>query len=670
MITISCNDVVDYEDSQKEEYARNFIKEFGVPDEGHTFNMVGSAKAYVENIDPRVTKVRLLTAFPGNDESRLLAEKDINTSEFTFDTPLDLTQVYFQFLDADGNMVNSGYRTLSNGGVYISENASRAATIGTASERENITSSIGGTGYIYDTNSPSLNLEEGTVINKLISSAYLLNQESEFSQSSTNILTLGDMLKLVGPDVIFEESAYKDNKCILERYKDEFHVLNGVELTTNAEDEVIINYIYGNTVKQNVFGYFYYPVGSDYSTILNAPKYVLINNATPGNYNSFDGSSLSSIMSSIKYYPPAVNNYDTSKYITTTEFQLTYYDSEGVPHEKFPANYCIAFFIGIDGAQSTTWANSVRFSLLWMNNLLPNGTAHEQCNCGGGCSFTGNRPNVNFITYQWGDKLLVGVEDEGTDDDMNDLIFYVKGSFNTTNITKISDDGSNILPSGTMLAVEDLGSSDDWDFNDLVVGVMSQDNADGSKTVRVDPLAAGGTLPIRLMYTEGSKNYFIGPEFHSWFGVSTSTMVNTGARATQPSTFVTFTAPSTFSMSSDTESGTNMGGFWVLVDKDQNYSSYSEYEKMEAPEDLVGTVINPPTSLTKDPSLNIPYMLCLTEDWHWPQERKHINVAYGGGFGSWVTTKTFNWYATGHTNTIDKSLLTLKPLDSDQSSIK
>ena len=63
---------------------------------------------------------------------------------------------------------------------------------------------------------------------------------------------------------------------------------------------------------------------------------------------------------------------------------------------------------------------------------------------------------------------------------------------------------------------EDLGASDDFDFNDVVFDALMKD---GKTYIKV--LAAGGTLPLTVA----------GKEVHQIFGVSTSTMVNTQSGA-------------------------------------------------------------------------------------------------------------------------------------------
>lgn len=88
-------------------------------------------------------------------------------------------------------------------------------------------------------------------------------------------------------------------------------------------------------------------------------------------------------------------------------------------------------------------------------------------------------------------RYIIGLEDWKDESDCNDVIFYI-------------DPRPVIVPtkpvdSKVTLAFEDMGSIGDYDFNDVVVEVSSAD----AQTLRIDLVAAGGTLPFKL-YFNGS----------------------------------------------------------------------------------------------------------------------------------------------------------------------
>ena len=95
---------------------------------------------------------------------------------------------------------------------------------------------------------------------------------------------------------------------------------------------------------------------------------------------------------------------------------------------------------------------------------------------------------------------------------------------------------------------EDLSVDDnsDFDFNDVVFDVTFDSPAQDKTTITL--LAAGGTLPL----------YVGGQEVHEMFGVSTKTMVNTGAGASKDP--VSFVLDGTFNYDAN--------GITVSVDKD------------------------------------------------------------------------------------------------------
>lgn len=625
--------------------------------------------------DSKINSVRIYTTFPGSNDCRLIARKTVSARQFDVDIYGNRDYVFVEFLDGADKVVSGKYVDINDDRLSITESRARSRAMSTATAGENLTAGMNSWPGVGDND---LGLS-GSIKDVLISDMRRLS--GDYSEYSDDIFRFSDIWNLVGRGAVFQESAIVDDRCILTRYADEFKVKNGASLTTQNETDIVINYFYGCTEKQDAFGYFYYPKDATPAEIGSATKYVLINDATPGNHISFGPLDVDTDLSTklLEY----LNNYnineggsyselfqsDLNQPVSTHRFRLTYFDENGVAQEKFPEGYTISFFgvINTSTEDVQSWPYCIRFSLPWMNEL--NAFTHETCHADK-CEYSEKKPAYNFITYLWGDRVIVGFEDEGGDDDFNDIMFYVEGDFDKSKLTRITDDANHIKPQGCLLAAEDLGAADDWDFNDLVVGVAVEDKDDGTKIVTVDPLAAGGTLPIHLMYTDKEgNNYFVGPEFHSWFGVSETTMYNTGAQATQPTTRVKFEVPSTFSMSPDTKDGSNMGGFWVLVDRDGEYASANDaYVLAPAPAALSGTSIQPPTSVDNGES-TVPYMLCLGADWHWPRERVNINDAYVGGFASWVSDPVYNWYVTGHANSVAMDKITLKPGESPSSVI-
>lgn len=188
-------------------------------------------------------------------------------------------------------------------------------------------------------------------------------------------------------------------------------------------------------------------------------------------------------------------------------------------------------------------------------------------------------------------------------------------------------EGKSLFP--WYLAAEDLGGSDDWDFNDLIVTIYDV-TTDLTKTycsangyypvpsvfgrrLVVEPVATGATLPVYLMY-EGSVamdvdstqtiadlhksvnnfksgTFVVGTEIHKWLGAGDDykKFINVEGDYTDASPrgrAVSFCVPVvkdadgkevTFDPAKMPQNigsvNQSMRGFWVLVDKGNNNSS-------------------------------------------------------------------------------------------------
>ena len=136
------------------------------------------------------------------------------------------------------------------------------------------------------------------------------------------------------------------------------------------------------------------------------------------------------------------------------------------------------------------------------------------------------------------------------------------------------------------LSVQDAAS--DFDFNDVVFDVKMNYPNNGVHTIILQ--AAGGTLPLKVGYSE----------VHELFGVSTTTMVNTGAGVSK--------APVTFTLAKNT---TNVNEIPVKVQKN------GQWIELEA---LKGKVAS---------------KICVQPRYVWCAERKAIDTVYPN-FSQWV----------------------------------
>lgn len=220
-------------------------------------------------------------------------------------------------------------------------------------------------------------------------------------------------------------------------------------------------------------------------------------------------------------------------------------------------------------------------------------------------------------------KTYITIEDNNHGDlDYNDFIFVMEGKQEHI----IKD------PVEYIYAVEDLGGTGDFDFNDVLFSVS---HVSGQPHANVKLLAAGGTLPAYICFNNSSYG-----EVHEMFKVETTEMVNTASGTTkanmkQASPFVV-QVPTNWSHAAFKTEG---NGFNVKVQNDGNVT--------------IATPGNNPA----------PQILILTKDWLWPTERTRINTAYPqfGVWGEnytetdWVKTnvdynKVINWVGTSQAN--------------------
>ena len=188
------------------------------------------------------------------------------------------------------------------------------------------------------------------------------------------------------------------------------------------------------------------------------------------------------------------------------------------------------------------------------------------------------------------------VDGVSSDRDFNDLVFvFDPAPIIVTNVSR-----------PWVLALEDLGTTDDYDFNDAVIGI---EYIAGQTTAKVTPLAVGATLPIYLMY-DGVQ---VGEELHKYWGAEPTDrkypMINTSGDYKEATVkFEDITVKNTFSLLEFTAN--QNGGLSFQVGN----------ETVNATPPNVGIA---------------PQVICVPWHWSWPRERTRIDSAYPH-FTNWV----------------------------------
>lgn len=213
----------------------------------------------------------------------------------------------------------------------------------------------------------------------------------------------------------------------------------------------------------------------------------------------------------------------------------------------------------------------------------------------------GPTPDYPKDKYEW-----------SSDRDLNDFVFIIESEIETLQFE----------PNEWILAIEDLGSTGDYDFNDVVIRV---NHVSGSPSATVTPLAAGGTLETYLYQDDNLVSKL---EFHQLLGAEAGTypMINTITAGAKGDEIIIDVDPETFTMALLTQENVpvSMGNFSIRV---IGNDAQTDAREITAPSKKGA----------------VPQMICIPADWAWPTEYTSIEEAYEG-FAQWVAQpEYFDW---------------------------
>ncbi|MDE5904212.1 hypothetical protein, partial [Duncaniella sp.] len=229
-----------------------------------------------------------------------------------------------------------------------------------------------------------------------------------------------------------------------------------------------------------------------------------------------------------------------------------------------------------------------------------------------------------------------------------------------------------------LIAAEDLAGTYDWDFNDAVFAVSATTIVDGEENgakktrITVEPLAAGGTLPIYVMFNgtitddQGDGNgqelglghYNIGPELHRWLGGYYRNPINVKEPvASATGTPLSFMVDGEWSLTDEYQDRPSwsqndvkgMGGFYILVNPGNslNYmqTAISRFDVELLNDESHFHKVTPPSSFDKQDQVVVsPEMLCIENSWCWPMEECGIHEVYFN-FEQWLKGEATEWYS-------------------------
>lgn len=104
----------------KEEYAREFLKQFGVPDMDSGWNAASRVRGEISpSLLSGAAKVEILSSWPSTPGCKRVASFESLSGEFHFDYPRDLRYAYVQITDKSGTVTYGRYHEIKDGMLRV-----------------------------------------------------------------------------------------------------------------------------------------------------------------------------------------------------------------------------------------------------------------------------------------------------------------------------------------------------------------------------------------------------------------------------------------------------------------------------------------------------------------------------------------------------------------------
>ena len=607
----SCSKNFDFSLQQEtvtDEYAKGWENAFGAIDSNQDWNL--ATQRTVTVTVGETSEVNIYTK--GLDKSYLLAKSTVSgTTDISFDARKDLAEVYVVAIAGDKRDVRTVNVTGETAAANFTSSATRAAMrAGEALPNRELVYAVG------------YNLVKGQKAdawgNDYVNLINLGGYDETYNYLSWNSNIYASGMWATTKDQLAPETGTEVDMASLSDVKSGCAALytatddditklypftQNYKMVTAKAQEITLRGIFRNTAGNTALLYYYTAPGATTEQLKSADKYVLIPN---------------------------------TQNIVDKEYKLIYYDPNNnyAPTYTFPANVEIHFALAINPSCMTKWvnwtnetgdiiANVMRGGLISFSDEALNTDMFQNANAAGkygawtsmasSAVYTYN--GVNIISFEdWGGQFTVtnGVPQNTSGSnsiDWNDIAFAINAEFQTPPppVEEEQKEGESWI-----IACEDLGDTDDYDFNDVVFKVS---HVSGQKTATVTPLAAGGTLATWIVY----NNEYLG-ETHQLLGAKENTsgsypMINT-TTITATATPLEVNVPENFTITN------NMGGFSIIVNSKDNSAV-----------------------LIKAPSAGAaPQMFCVPSTWAWPTERTKIQDAYPN-FAKWsADSNNIEWY--------------------------
>ncbi len=660
-----------------EQYVRDFIGQYGVPDAEHSWSMAKSVCANLDITGLSRGTVEVYTAYPGTSDARLVARLPIGNGKVSGNLPLlaGTGSVYVQVKDQDNTIRQIASLPVSENNIGARLNVTSAPGNDKLPEAVDVDMKVSIVpdivrNYYYmfrdelDTDEEKANYTYAETLTRFNDDPdyfYYPNPDNPnytsselpkyyFPYSIPALKRLDNLYYEMGPALSYKnvlapifntysyvdeetgetkkaDGVFKEGQNNIDKY---YHnATPGMKLDPNVtfsvreEGPVTMQCIWRGTASEDYFGYFYYDENTELSAeeLWNViPKYMFL---------SPEDITLKSSLTQCKdgAADPAD---DESGWVDMGGMDTSNCSWWGDDRQLRGRKYYLAYYgENYDEAPSYTFPTGVRIGYFLYQKAKQAiffsdcKTTYELCRR----TYKGQegaylRPFA--AKFRMENRTYVGFGDESGDCDLNDVVFIAENVYPdpvdiTPDVFK-KDDPEDKAQTWT-LACEDLGSVDDVDFNDIVLDVAY---VAGETTLTITPRAAGGTLVSEIYFREGyNTGYTLLGEVHSLMSPTAGlSMLNTqeSYHHVDPNSVksIKVEVPADFDFASDTD------GFMSRIKLITRQEDEEVYEAKE---------ITAYTDLGE--SGRIPRMLLLEGGWHWPTERTSISMAYPD-FKKWV----------------------------------
>lgn len=673
----SCTDEVPPIDSD-ELYLRGFVKQFGVPAQDHTWSMASPVTAKVALEPSLNGTATFYTDAPHSPGSCILAKMAIGAGRgnMRFDTDARTSRVYARVERTDGTVTFSGYVPVEDGRVSVELQGSRAGDCPVTAEPldykvnrmtdKNLAAmmpyikekSLTWEQLLTNLGPEAVDPVDGKVTVSIPKLYSLKN--FDYSQRTPEFSNL-DIVPIVESYIsesgeekrgIFGNQSDasdlgKDDNVTHYFFKQQ--ILDpDVTMSVREKGEVTMDLMWRTMEGDTYWGYYYYAPEDEAELYADpkkffeeVPKYVVFrrqsvepehslkgNNSlmeyrycrnwsshpdrnNPSNHDgdhvftdwtNLESDHAKTIHQQIKEFRPA--------YFRSVRIRLVYFGPGGENTQgsyEFPKGTRIGFFYGSTDSRDKFYLGNAA-----MNYYLFHYHIHVM-NSDFKPIETPDNYSIFAAKYRFDGSNYVGFEEGGGDNDINDIVFRIHNTWPPEK-DLTPGDFPTPEPKSWIIACEDLGSTDDYDFNDVVLSVS---HISGENQLAIRPLACGGVLESYVYFGGKELSDMLG-EIHGMLGVQPTVMAGVG----NGTPHIDFSKVATIER--------DVASDWLMSEHFGDFHIYTLAEDANMSE---GQWIEKETEGQSE--FKAPQILLLPDDWRWPIERKSITTAYPS-FKAWI----------------------------------